>query len=180
MKPAKITALRNRISAVTHEVVCEYTNSDGSKSCLEYAIAGALLATKVFGTTYFPQAGKLSVKCDPDSDSCFAIDPTQHEEGSQAGEFHCWFASKEAGEIVDLSSRHYKTLHAEARSTNDPTQRPQWKIEVPEYVWAGAKLPPWLQLVFDQEADERLRIMIHKNSREVSRLRRMILDRPFP
>jgi hypothetical protein len=57
--------LRGRIAAAVHLAVREHTGGDGLGACLDYAVAGAALASRVFGNEYVPQAGSLLLSRTP-------------------------------------------------------------------------------------------------------------------
>jgi hypothetical protein len=99
--------LKRLIAEAVHRAVCDVTEGDGCGQCMLYAAAGWVLAARVFGRRYMPQAGKLYIVADPPHGK-IAFEQTSLE----SGEFHCWFAYSRTGqtgpaaELVDLSARH--------------------------------------------------------------------------
>lgn len=123
-----------------------------------YSVVGAGVLTHLTGRMYLPQAGSLTLACDPESEWSFMMDGSSGL--APSGEFHCWAVEVpdgvtgpedtlhvcRAGSVtfIDLSARHYRTMVA--RSTLLSGQAVEWKVEAPPaFVW-DTRLPPWLSL----------------------------------
>ncbi len=163
-------AVRGRIAETVHRAVCEFSGTDGCGHCMLYAIAGAGLLGRVFGTTFHPQAGSLSVLADPPNHWM-----TMDASNFANGEFHCWLGRPSGGggaELIDFAARHYRTYCERLLDVSDfqaiepgiyvrrdePTgglMRPTWnRAAPPDYVWVEGLLSEWLGLVPDHEATE--------------------------
>lgn len=147
---------RELVAEATHRAVCKFTNSNGFGRCVYYSIARAALARQLFKKTYYPQAGKLVVRCDPDSELCWGIDPTQHDNPSESTEFHCWIAAApnpQSVEMVDLTTRHLRYHYDLSKQWTEVL--PEWKLDVvPSFVWG--KLPSWMHLEVDERTTTHL------------------------
>ena len=163
-------SVRRRIAEAVHRAVCEFSGTDGCGLCMLYAIAGAGLLGRVFGSTLHPQAGSLSVLADP-PDRWMTMDASNFANG----EFHCWLGRPSGGggaELIDFAARHYRAycerlldvsgfqaiepgIYVRRDEPAEGLFRPTWNREAPpDYVWAEGLLPEWLRLVPDHEATE--------------------------
>lgn len=154
-----VLQLRHRIADAVHHAVCEFTDSDGYGRCLLYAVAGAHLASRVFGTLYMPAAGSLGILADP-PDGWVVYDV--QDAGIEGGTFHAWFNRLEhqshgrALEVVDLSSRHFKAYANQPHITDcsksengfiftfeHPEKHIGWNRfnNPPNYVWTDGAIP---------------------------------------
>lgn len=153
----KHSLARQLISDGVHEAVCDFTGSDGVGRCVLYSIAGAVVASRVFGRSYYPQVGKFLLRTDPGSKDCWGIDSAVIDDQFLTPEIHCWFAGplERGAELVDLTSRHYRSLYDHGICLGE---KPEWKIgTMPEYVWfTDGLLPDWMLLEPDKRATELL------------------------
>ena len=186
-RPRKV--IRDNISRAVHEAVSEMFGNDGIGRCMYYSFAGALLASRVIGKPYYPQAGILNVVCDPaEPELCWAMDPTQHADPFIAGEFHCWIVQTnqqeskgdgrfELNEVVDLSSRHYKAMHGRGLWLGG--QRLQWKRpDPPEYIWTTNNVhPEWVHFYPDENTIEYQWQHIAENKTEFDELKKLAFDK---
>jgi hypothetical protein len=190
MRLMEIQQRRKAVAEVTHQVVSEVSGTDGVGHCMLYAVIGAAAAQVAFGGQWFPQAGALNLRPDP-NDPNFVISFDSKHHGIDSGEMHCWFVGTwQDGkqEMVDLSARHYprmisdfilvKTteqkgvvLVAEVDTETTLAAR-QWKrSSCPDYLWAEipqSQLWPydWVLLKAEQAACKALtdKIIEHRES----------------
>jgi hypothetical protein len=184
--------VRGRIAEAVHRAVCEFSGTDGCGLCMLYAVAGAGLLGRVFGKTYYPQAGSMSVLVDP-PDNWMSMDARNFA----GGEFHCWLGRRSGGdhvEMIDFASRHYKgycerLIDASEFEAIEPGlyvrrdvplvghSRPTWNREdPPDYVWTEGLLPEWLRLAPDREATEVVLSMILGHLGEYEPLVRLAVE----
>ena len=119
-----------------------------------YAELAAALTTQVTGKCYCVLAGALAIQNDPDCEYYFVID-SESPEALDQGSCHCWAArpfDEGKWEIVDVFSRHYRTLFEQCLSM--PSRSAQllshgWKVHnPPDFLWTeSCDLPPWLVLI---------------------------------
>lgn len=60
-----IPTTRKHIAEAVHRAVCEFTQTNGFRRCLDYALAGHTLANALLGREYVLQAGGLYIMADP-------------------------------------------------------------------------------------------------------------------
>lgn len=148
--------IKMNIAEAVHRAVCQQTQSDGCGRCLDYAIAGMALASKLLGRKYVVQAGTLYLVADP-PDGVVAMEPG--EDGFERGEFHCWFGAPagngKMAEFIDLSSRHYRALVERCcQNTEALGRRISWTREddPPPFIWTDGTFPDMMRVVPSAEA----------------------------
>ena len=132
---------RERLATAVHRAICQATGTDGLNHCADYAHAGVLLATMLFGRQYKIQAGGLALQTPVGWQTVF--DPSKNRPGVMAN-YHTWFIHRHSNgqvEIVDLAARHYCE---NARSATVPWKAPH----PPSFIWDwGAQVPSDIKLV---------------------------------
>ena len=184
--------VRGRIAEAVHRAVCEFSRTDGLGLCMLYAVAGAGILGRMFGTTFYPQAGSMSVLVDP-PDHWMTMDASNFANG----EFHCWLSRQTGGgkiEVIDFAARHYRAYcdrlidHSEFEAIEPGIfvrreapliehSRPIWNRQTPpDHVWTEGLLPEWLSLAPDREATEAVWSMIVGHLGEYEPLVRLAVE----
>lgn len=104
--------------------------AEDTGQCLTYALIGAALSEAIIGKPYDVQVGFLYVQTDLHG----TFQPLVSDDPRTGFDYHAWFTSVR-GEVVDLSSRHYRR-HVEHYGN-------QWNApDPPEFIWSWCdKLP---------------------------------------
>lgn len=120
--------LRRRIADAVHYGVTTVLGNDGNGACMYYALVGLTLSQHLTGRDYNLQVGSLSVRAT--QDGMTLVMDAEHPL-IPGLEFHAWFGSRwptGETELVDLSSRHYRTW---AESVGMAWDMPN----PPPYIW---------------------------------------------
>jgi hypothetical protein len=160
-----------RIANAVHRAVCEFTETDGFRSCVAYAQVGAYVANIVShdDNRYVCQAGGVRVRLDKDDDLCIEMRPAATDYSGL--ELHCWITRVPRNavngvivdvppdqlEIADLSLRHFPK-HAEVFGL--PWRRTNW----PNFFWG--KCSELRALGVYPFVDERMMRMVMEDQRK--------------
>lgn len=147
---------RDIYAEAVHLAVCDCMGTvDISGHCMASTYAGWVLtiAHPPGPGKWFPQAGSLYIKPNPDHPTA-AFGFRAEDGGMERGEFHAWLAHQD-GTRIDFSARYYRryveTMAASGVEGLGPDEVRWNRPDPPAYLWAHySDLPDWVTLHTDE------------------------------